>query len=513
MIESLNRAEALYNNNPIVEHLKGIVYYQSDKINEAKHYFSISAGSSNANVNNKSKEMLALCYIKEDNIPEAEKTVSGLESAGASVMSLIYLRIFSKYAAKGTDDSQNVEKSIMYAQKYVDRRAVDKNEPSAQGISAYAFLGEMYREESDSLKYDAANDLLAYAADHVNEQAKNILKQYGVEGVIVKRGNVKDIPVKFPNGYVITVDAKYNNYLQIYYAMQYKKKKIAQEFAAQYSKKFSSLNDVVNGVIQLYADSLAIMALWDNKLLLSLGYDDITSAEIISEAGNLSLLNRATNFEKKIEEIDKLAATFNINLAYSKATRARWTGVGFGTTISGTISAAVKSSVAAGIMNVGSSMLHGVGDSILKAVNKAEINRQEREVFESANTRREFVNAVYSACNDINKFVIRTIVNQQGIDRSLSGRFVFKGEELNQLDTRTLDSKITNHLDDDDISYLYALLVEKLRRDPRNIDTFKSILKLSLDSGNASAESIENLVKYAQLFRFDISEYNLTQNS
>ncbi len=269
MIESLNRAEALYNNNPIVEHLKGIVYYQSDKINEAKHYFSISAGSSNANVNNKSKEMLALCYIKEDNIPEAEKTVSGLESAGASVMSLIYLRIFSKYAAKGTDDSQNVEKSIMYAQKYVDRRAGDKNEPSAQGISAYAFLGEMYREGSDSLKYYAANDLLAYAADHGNGQAKNILKRYGVEGVIVKRGNVKDIPVKFPNGYVITVDAK----------------------------------------------------------------------------------------------------------------------------------------------------------------------------------------------------------------------------------------------------YLYALLVEKLRRDPRNIDTFKSILKLSLDSGNASAESIENLVKYAQLFRFDISEYNLTQNS
>ena len=60
---------------------------------------------------------------------------------------------------------------------------------------------------------------------------------------------------------------------------------------------------------------------------------------------------------------------------YVQSTRRAWTGVGFGTTISSTIKATVKANVAAGMMNIGSDILHGIGDSIVKSSNNAELKK------------------------------------------------------------------------------------------------------------------------------------------
>ena len=182
-------------------------------------------------------------------------------------------------------------------------------------------------------------------------------------------------------------------------------------------------------------------------------------------------------------------------------------GAGFGTTIGGTIAASAKASVAAGVMNIGSGILHGIGDSIVGAINNSELKGMEQKVFMSPMTLNDFTRALQSACSDIKIVFLKIIFNEvfQQSELRLSGKVIYKNENLAELDDRILDTKIQNHTNARNWEYVYSLTVEQLRRDPLNEDVFKSLSDLTqrLHYEN-SEEPKKSLKEYAKDFRFNI---------
>jgi len=208
---------------------------------------------------------------------------------------------------------------------------------------------------------------------------------------------------------------------------------------------------------------------------MSFGIDGYDAEDILNDCEDLNLLPRVPIFEQAIVALDDRANELNIKTAYTKAMRTKWSGAGFGTTIPTAISATIKASAAAGIMNVGSRVLHSIGDSIVQSIDNAEIRGMGKKILESQKIQNEFVNVVYSACKDVGQTVIGMIEANSTLKLEvLEGSVRYEGKNLSELDDRTLDAKINNYSYIGD-NRVYTLLLEKLRRNPLDEIVFQRL--------------------------------------
>ena len=500
MLEALNKVKAYsYTEKKALGYIKGIVYFQADRISEARNEFLRCVNGDPTETLNESRYMLMRCYLRENNFPEAEVLYSLLSKEDFQMPCNGYLEMF-KYCSPEHDEARTE-----YAQLYMNCPEADVN--SAECTEIQRFLGEKYWFGDARRKYITANKYLLSAAGKGDAKSEKILEKYGVDGVLTEPVNAGNKTYHFLYGYELTAPKRLFAWLQIAYAFEFKKSLLHTEFVNEYISSFHSLQDVANGVTGLYADSLAKMIDWGIKLLMHFGIDSYSGRDILDMCGDLSLLPRVPRFEQQLDAIDRRAAELNMKTEYTKATRGYWTGAGFGTTIGGTIAASAKASVAAGVMNIGSGILHGIGDSIVGAINNSELKGMEQKVFMSPMTLNDFTRALQSACSDIKIVFLKIIFNEvfQQSELRLSGKVIYKNENLAELDDRILDTKIQNHTNARNWEYVYSLTVEQLRRDPLNEDVFKSLSDLTqrLHYEN-SEEPKKSLKEYAKDFRFNI---------
>lgn len=71
------------------------------------------------------------------------------------------------------------------------------------------------------------------------------------------------------------------------------------------------------------------------------------------------------------------------NREVSYANRMRWSGGGFG------MAGAIKGAVQAGVLNVGSSMISGLGNAVIESVNEGSIERRKQRLFENQSIMNE----------------------------------------------------------------------------------------------------------------------------
>lgn len=101
--------------------------------------------------------------------------------------------------------------------------------------------------------------------------------------------------------------------------------------------------------------------------------------------------------------------------------------------------------MAAGATNIGSGILHGIGDSIVRAMNNAEIKGMEKKVFDNPAICAEFTNAVISACIDVGKVVLGKIENHCKLRLEiLSNGITFDGESLEAISDAVQFMEIVN---------------------------------------------------------------------
>ena len=458
------------------QHLTGIVYYKSNKIDDAKKLFIPAADK-----DNKSKFMLACCYESENNFSEVDKLLYELESADwknhdDAILGRIYHNCGVAYLTGNYGVKKDIKKAICY---YKD--AANLNYINSMAVMGVMMINGEYEGTIVNRDYIKINEYLVKAKIAGNENAKDTLKSHGVDDIIIKTGALKPATYKFMDGHELTTPLETLKSLQLTHGIRYKAFEIADAFPAEYDKNITSFEQLMNGIHILYSEHIAQMIQWCLKVLMWYGIDAYDANAILEECDDLDLLPRVPRFEQGLNIIDNRAEQLNIKLAYTQATRRVWVGGGFGTTISGTIAASVKGSVAAGVMNVGSGILHSIGDSIVGAMNNSEIRGMEKKLFENPNTKTEFNNAVRSACLDIGNTL------QQLIEKHLKIKFVgvkgnikYQGENLSSIDDRTLVSKINNNLAIGKIGYVYALLIEKLRRSPISRDTYNQLSELTL---------------------------------
>ena len=509
IIEALNKVKI---NSDVqadaLVYMKGLVHFQSGKIDDAEENFRHCANRNLIEPLSESQYMLMLCCLKKGNISEAEQLHSLLSSGSFNMPVYGYSELYKFYALNpDVKGGSNEDILLNLAESYIC--CPDANKDSLEYTKIQCFLGEKYWFGDDAGKYTDANLFLLSAANKGNVRAKEILEQYGVDGVLVELVNASDKTYHFLYGYELTASKRLFLWQQLFHAFALKKSLLIAEFTNEYKKSFHSLQNVVNGISQLYADSLAKMIDWGIRLLMHYGIDSYSGNDILEMCGDLSLLSRVTWFERQLDAIDNSAAKMNIKTAYTKATRGYWTGAGFGTTISGTIAASMKASVAAGVMNMGSGILHGIGDSIVSAINNSKLRGMEQKVFESPNTFSEFTRALESACLEIMEIFSDIIINEvfQPDEPCLDGKIIYKNENLAELDDKVLETKIQNHTNAQNWEYVYSLTAEQLRRNPLEFDIFKSfadLIQRLYSESEQSEESKRSIKEYAKDFRFDI---------
>jgi len=519
MIRDLNTAETKATSEhvkSIAVYLKGIVNFKMGNIDSAKQLF---VSISSPKCVKESRYMLFQCFIRETNISAAEKILNEMEADKFKITANDYLSLYNYYATKRKNNEPNYESEIKYVQKYISSKDADKDTANRIGADTYYHAAKLLQNESKGFQtckinafeafekaaqfghpealyyvgmgfwtgknkymrdYNKANKYLLQAAQKGHKQAKNIFKQYGVDGILLSPIQVDTVIYQFMDGYEIKASGDTMKWLQLYYGLIYKAFVMKHEFMNKYIKKFKSFDDLINGIHLLYAEQLAKMIRWGVLVFMSFGIDIYDANDIMKGCRDLSLLPRVPIFENGLKQIDCRAEQLNMNMSYTQATRGCWSGAGFGTTIKSTITAAVKASVAAGAMNIVSGVLHGIGDSIVAAIDSSEIKSMGNKLFENKNTKKEFAEATFFACIDIGIFVRKTIEAHCNMRlETLEGNILFGNENLAEIDDRTLNAKINNNLSIGKNDYAYALLIEKLRRNPLDSNVYLQILELT----------------------------------
>ena len=515
----------------VVSFLKGVVNYKRGFIEAAKQLF---ANILSTELAQDSKFMLFRCFIKESNISAAEKVLDYLEKDKFEIPAADYLNLYNYYVSKRDSVESNYIAEMKYVEKYASSKEADYKTTCKIGGSTYYSIAmalhdgkngfekdpgkaqEAYRMAANfghiEASYNAgmsfwngeyrnyfkASKYLLMAARKGHKQAEEVLEQYGVDGILVTPMRAEKAVYRFPDGFELTASGDTMKYLSFYHGIQNNATFLSYEFIDMYKKTFTSFNELVNGIHQMYADHVAQMIRWGIRLLMRCGIDTYDANDIINMSEDLSLLPRIPKFERALEIIDKRAEELNLKTAYAQATRGYWSGAAFGTTIKGTINAAVKASVAAGAMNIGSGILHGIGDSIVESMNNKEIADLENKVFNNPETMKEFNRAVFSACLGVGVVVRQIIETHCNIGlAALEGIIKFDGENLAGIDEKSLNAKINNNLSVENNEYAYALLIEKLRRHPLDGDVFDRIILLTLQRGEYGRHEYKDILRYA----------------
>lgn len=451
---------------------KSIVYYKMGKPDMATQ---ILENLDYPDLNEKRYHMLFLCLVKVGNMDRAECVLRQMEENDWTVPADFYLSMYQYYRSPKDNKEPDYTAQVKYTEKYDACAKTNEDKTSVIGGNAYYYLGEKYWLEGANRNYEMSNRYFIKAEEKGEVRAKEILEKYGVEGILVCPMRAERITYLFMNGYELAASENTMKWLQLYYGIQFAAGILSNYFKEQYTTNFRSFDDLVNGVHQLYTDRITQMVRWCITLLMSFGIDGYDAEDIVNGCEDLSLLPRVPLFEQAIEAIDDRANALNIKTAYTKAARTKWSGAGFGTTIPAAIGATIRASAAAGIMNAGSRTLHGIGDSIARSIDNAEIRGMEKKILESQKIQDEFVDAAYLACRDVGQTVLEMIEANSDLRLEvLEGRVRYDGESLAGLDDRTLDAKINNY------SYVgddrtYTLLLEKLRRNPLDKTVFQRL--------------------------------------
>lgn len=525
------------NEEDLVNYMKGVVNYKRGMFESAKQ---LLAKMSSSDFKKAGRYMIFRCFMKESNISAVENMLDDLEKDEFKIPAVDYLYLYNYYVLKRENAEPDYVAEIKYVEKYGSSEEADYetvcrisgntyyNVAVAIEHGRYGFeknMGkslELYRKAADFGYMDAlyyvgmhfwtgefrdyykANEYLLKAAQKGHSQAEAILERYGVDGILIMPMQVKQVSYHFMDGYELTASDDTMKWLVIFYGIQYKALVLSDQFLDLYKKTFQSFDELVNGVHQLYADQVARMLEWGIRLLMSFEIDTYDVEDIMNESEDLALFPKVPLFEQALEKIDDRAEQLNMQTAYAQITRGSWSGAGFGTTIGGTIRASIKASVAAGAMNIGSGILHGIGDSIVDAMNNAEIKKMGEKVFANSDIMVEFSNAVLMACLDIGN-VLRGIVETHcKIElKPLKGIIKFGNECLADLDERTLKAKINNNLSVANTEYAYALLLENLRRHPLDGDILNQIIVLTIRRSSYGEQECKEVLRYAFDFGLD----------
>ncbi len=492
-----------------ISYLRGLTYYKMGNIDQAKKIFQDTIIDEKPYL----KEFMLLeCAKKENDFETIDDLISRLEKINFDIPSSNYIFMFEYYHS-----ANDLKNEIRYIDKYIKSKDADANVIVEKCSLSYFNYAESLMNGTNGLQkdeekaaiiyekaaelgskdalfhigyklwigeprrdYRKANDYLLRATKSGNPDAALFIEKYGIDGILVRTEDDKKLEYQFLDNYKLTADSNSVKWIYMFFGAKNKRTAVANEFNKTYKANFKSFEQLVNNIHSLYIDSIAKMLQWSVKLLISFGIDEYSEEDILNECEDLDLYSRVPWFTSELERIDNRARQLNADLNYAKASRRTWTGAGYGSTIGSAVKASIKANITAGAMNFGSSILHGVGDKIVESMNNKELKEMGDKVFNNPKTVKVFTDAVFSSCLEIIFTVANIIENHSEIKLNLIGDIVYDGKNLSDIKDETLKTKIKNNLSIGNHKYVYAMLVESLRRNPFDYEVLTQLLLLTI---------------------------------
>lgn len=478
ILKALERAKALSpHEEDRIKPLREIVLYKIRDAEDAEQYLSAVSPD---------EADFICCYrrfrelIQKDEIREAQNALNVLEKNNCLKIEPKLLSVF--YYRMGLSCEKGIngyKKDVKKACEFY-KRAVLEYDCSACAEVLVNLGVLLLSGEVDGViivrEYFLALRCLDLAVHNGSDRAKKITDGCGVGGVIIKPIRAAPVTYHFLYGHQLTAPAETICYLHLMAGLRYQAAACAIVFDREYTKHFSNMQQLVSGIEDFYGAVIMEMLQFGVQVLQFYGVDDYDIDTLANAAPDLSLWPRAPEFSKKLDQINAKAKQdrrkIDSAVAGMKDAGPRWAGGGMGTTIGGTMKAAVKSSVAAAAMNIGTDMLYSAVGGVAKGISGAARETDRSHLFNDEGTKSEFRNAARAACLDIADTVC-SILKERGLVSfpGLEEEIFYQGEPLAAMNDKALSDRIGNTSGSKEPEFLQALLLEKLRRAPFSNDT------------------------------------------
>lgn len=180
--------------------------------------------------------------------------------------------------------------------------------------------------------------------------------------------------------------------------------KTVNDFDRFYSSNISSFEDIFRYLPEGADSRIRDLVISSVDILPSFGVLSYTPVSFYGEYENELIYEPCMQelYEAR-EQIAQAREAQEQYRAAKKASRGRWQGGGFG------FSGAIKGAMMAGVLNAGSGLLHGVGDSFAAAGDRAQIAGTKRQVFQHVQKSGMLKQAFYLRCQRIFYEILETV--------------------------------------------------------------------------------------------------------
>lgn len=259
---------------------------------------------------------------------------------------------------------------------------------------------------------------------------------------------------------------KYNELRSLFstHATKYK-----TSFLSYYQSNVKSFNDLFDKAIPTFIECVNVSLKFGVSVLMKYDVDYVDLDKLADLAANdIDILKYISPFMEASEQIEEYAENLSSYRNLSRAGRSRWQGGGFG------LSGAIKGALTASVLNIGTGMIRGIGDSLTNAGDRAKIASMEKEIFVDHRTVALLSEGVYECCFGVFYSVWRMLEEEERIP------FIeFNSEKLNA----RANNLIAHYASDESLyNKVVDALCECIQNFPYSVSYFSNLYSIAKDS-------------------------------
>ncbi|EFM11069.1 stress protein [Paenibacillus curdlanolyticus YK9] len=165
------------------------------------------------------------------------------------------------------------------------------------------------------------------------------------------------------------------------------------DFVAYYNTYVKSFDDLFDKAFPTFIESVIASLKFGVSVLMKYDVDDVDFDRLASFAAeDLDMQKYIAPFVEAAEKIEEYAESLSSYRELSRAGRSRWQGGGFG------LGGAIKGALTAGVLNMGTGMVRGIGDSLTNAGDRAKIAGMKKDIFTDHRTLALLTEGVHECC-------------------------------------------------------------------------------------------------------------------
>lgn len=249
----------------------------------------------------------------------------------------------------------------------------------------------------------------------------------------------------------------------------------ASEALEEYEQETHDFYGMIDGINRLYARHLSRALNMGRDLLLRVDIMDYDIDRLAEACGSdIDLTPYAEPLNNEIQKLYQLTEELTQQRAMERASRSEWVSTG-----GYNMSNAIGNSIKAGMLNLGASAIHGIGDSITDASDKRRIKKAAQAIYENQHYRMMIINGIHNCCFNVFK-TVRRIMKLTYRENSKQAQAHFNNAQRLYTVNSMTESDYRHNI------------IEIIYEDPFNVKYYTELYKLNI----FDYKTLENLTDF-----------------